>query len=87
MKIGVKVLPRKEVLDSQGRAVQKTLDHQGMAVKQCRVGRYVELEIDADSEEKAFLINTLEKDKISYDDCLRAKVFILKYTANNPPFT
>jgi len=44
-------------------------------------------QIDIDSEEKAFLINTLEKDKISYDDCLRAKVFILKYTANNPPFT
>ena len=46
MKVGIKVLPRKEVLDSQGRAVEKTLDHQGMSVKGCRVGRYVELEID-----------------------------------------
>ena len=53
MKVGVKVLPRKEVLDSQGRAVEKTLDHQGMAVQGCRVGRYVELEIDTDNKEEA----------------------------------
>lgn len=46
MKIGVKILPRPEVLDTQGRAVAKTLADHGKAVSQCRVGKYVEIEVD-----------------------------------------
>ena len=53
MKVGVKVLPREEVLDSQGRAVEKTLEHAGMTLKSCRVGRYVELDIEAKDEDDA----------------------------------
>ncbi|MCC7405554.1 MAG: phosphoribosylformylglycinamidine synthase subunit PurS [Bdellovibrionales bacterium] len=53
MKIGVKVLPRSEVLDSQGRAVEKTLAQHGKTVAACRVGKYVQLEIDAPTQEKA----------------------------------
>lgn len=53
MKVGVKVLPRKEVLDSQGRAVEKTLEHNGMTLNSCRVGRYVELDIDAENADAA----------------------------------
>lgn len=44
IKIGVKVMPRKEVLDTQGRAVENTLRQSGQAVSACRVGRYVVLE-------------------------------------------
>ena len=46
MKIGVKVLPKKDVLDSQGRAVERTLKHHGKALEHCRVGKYIELNIE-----------------------------------------
>lgn len=51
MKIGVKVMPRKEVLDTQGRAVENTLRGHGQKVTACQVGRYVVLDLpDADAE-------------------------------------
>ena len=53
MKVGVKVMPRKEVLDSQGRAVERTLKHHGQNLSQCRVGKYIELEIPETDEQKA----------------------------------
>lgn len=53
MKVGVKILPRTEVLDSQGRAVEKTLEHHGKTLNACRVGKYVQLDVDADSKEQA----------------------------------
>lgn len=53
MKIGVKILPRKEVLDSQGRAVERTLKHHGQNLNQCRVGKYVELDIAESDKQKA----------------------------------
>ncbi len=46
MKIGVKVMPRNEVLDSQGRAVERTLRTQGRELSNCRIGKYIELDID-----------------------------------------
>jgi len=53
VKIGVKVLPRKEVLDSQGRAVEKTLQQSGHKLSQCRVGKYIEIDVDEKDEQKA----------------------------------
>ncbi len=53
MKIGVKVMPRKEVLDSQGRAVERTLRTQGEKLSYCRVGKYVELDIEETDKDKA----------------------------------
>jgi len=53
MKIGVKILPRNEVLDSQGRAVEKTLQFHGRTVDACRVGKYVQLEINEATPDKA----------------------------------
>lgn len=44
---GVTVMPRKEVLDTQGRAVEETLRREGEPVVSCRVGRYVELRLKA----------------------------------------
>ena len=52
-KIGVKILPRPEVLDSQGRAVSKTLSHHNYSIEECRVGKYVELKFDGASESEA----------------------------------
>jgi len=45
MKIGVKVMPRKEVLDTQGRAVESTLRQAGRKLNACMVGRYVILDL------------------------------------------
>ena len=46
-------MPRKEVLDTQGRAVEETLRREGEPVVSCRVGRYVELKVKARSQDEA----------------------------------
>lgn len=46
-------MPRLEVLDSQGRAVAKTLEQHGRPVDEVRVGKYVELELNEKSEDLA----------------------------------
>ena len=50
---GVTVMPRKEVLDTQGRAVEETLRREGEAIVSCRVGRFVELKVKAASQKEA----------------------------------
>lgn len=54
MIVGVKIMPLKEILDSQGRAVEKIFDQHGKKVNHVRVGRYVELDLPANSQEQAF---------------------------------
>lgn len=49
----VTVMPRKEVLDTQGRAVEETLRRGGEPVLQCRVGRFVELKLKAENAQAA----------------------------------
>lgn len=49
MRIGVKIMPRKEVLDSQGRAVEKTLQAHGQPVSSCIVGKFIELDVEAEN--------------------------------------
>lgn len=53
MKIGVRVMPRNEVLDSQGRAVEKILRDNGHTVETARVGKYVILDFKGSSKEDA----------------------------------
>ncbi len=53
MKIGVKILPKSEVLDTQGRAVESTLTSHGRKVEQCRVGKYIQLDISETDQAKA----------------------------------
>jgi phosphoribosylformylglycinamidine synthase PurS subunit len=53
MKIGVKVMPRKEVLDTQGRAVENTLRQNGKQLNACQVGRYVVLDLPGEDKTKA----------------------------------
>ena len=50
---GITVMPRREVLDTQGRAVEETLKREGEPVISCRVGRFVELKISAPSVSEA----------------------------------
>lgn len=53
MKVGVRVMPRAEVLDSQGRAIKEMLHQQGKDLIDCRMGKYIELEVKAKSKEEA----------------------------------
>jgi len=44
----VLVRPKQGILDPQGEAVESALEHLGFAVSAARVGKVVELELDAD---------------------------------------
>ena len=48
MKATVLVRPKEGILDPQGEAVEDSLRHLGFAVAGARVGRVVDLEVDAD---------------------------------------
>jgi phosphoribosylformylglycinamidine synthase subunit PurS len=52
--VQVKVMPLKELLDPQGKAVMSGLKNLGLpAVTDVRVGKNIQLQVEADSEEKA----------------------------------
>ena len=54
MKIGVKIMPRDVILDSQGRAVEASLRSNGFAdVTDCRVGKFVELTLKNEDSRSA----------------------------------
>jgi phosphoribosylformylglycinamidine synthase subunit PurS len=47
MRATVLVRPKKGILDPQGQAVEDSLRHLGFAVAEARIGRVVDLEVDA----------------------------------------
>ena len=53
MKIGVRVMPRKDVLDSQGRAVERIISQMGMKISNCTVGKYIVLDLDFKNADEA----------------------------------
>jgi phosphoribosylformylglycinamidine synthase subunit PurS len=53
VKATVLVRPKPGILDPQGQAVETSLRHLGFAVAEARVGKLVELEVDADDETEA----------------------------------
>ena len=55
-KVAVKIMPRKEVLDSSGRAVSSLLKGRNIPVSDCRCGKYVELCIDEADTARALSI-------------------------------
>jgi phosphoribosylformylglycinamidine synthase len=50
MKATVLVRPKAGILDPQGDAVERALEHLGFAVSGARVGKVVDLEVNADDE-------------------------------------
>lgn len=60
MKWGIKILPREVLLDTQGRAVEDYLNQAEPAVNQCRIGKYIILDLKqndlATSKKKAIEI-------------------------------
>ena len=56
MKVKVVVTLKSGVLDPQGKAIQQTLNGMGFAnVKEVRQGKYFDIDIDEDDEQKAKL--------------------------------
>jgi phosphoribosylformylglycinamidine synthase PurS subunit len=52
--VQIKVMPLRELLDPQGKAVMSGLQNLGLnKVEDVRIGKNITLQIDADSEEKA----------------------------------
>lgn len=50
MKFAVKILPKPEVLDTQGRAVESTLQDHGFKLQSCKVGKYIVLDVEASDD-------------------------------------
>jgi phosphoribosylformylglycinamidine synthase PurS subunit len=53
VKIGVKVMLKPEVLDIQGRAVAENLERQGRHLEDCRIGKFIELNVASNNKEEA----------------------------------
>ena len=53
MKVSVLVRPKPGILDPQGEAVENSLRHLGFSVEAARVGRLVDLEVEATNEAEA----------------------------------
>ena len=52
--VQVKVMPLKELLDPQGKAVRGGLESLGLKeISDVRIGKHINLQIEADSEQKA----------------------------------
>jgi phosphoribosylformylglycinamidine synthase len=49
----VVVRPKQGILDPQGEAVETALEHLGFAVSAARVGKVVDLEVEADDPDQA----------------------------------
>lgn len=52
MKFALKILPKPEVLDTQGRAVQSALQSHGFKLDECHVGKYIVLEVPASNPQE-----------------------------------
>ena len=53
MRATVLVRPKRGILDPQGQAVESALEHLGFSVAQARVGKVVDLEVDASTADDA----------------------------------
>jgi phosphoribosylformylglycinamidine synthase PurS subunit len=50
----IKITLRKSILDPQGRAVEHSIESLGYKnIKDTRIGKYIELKLEADSEDEA----------------------------------
>ena len=53
MRLTVLIRPKDGILDPQGDAVRASLTSLGFSVRDARIGRLVDLELDTDDEERA----------------------------------
>lgn len=54
MKWGIHILPKPEVLDSQGRAILQSLKQEGFKVQNCQAGKYIVLDLQEADEKTSY---------------------------------
>ena len=66
MKAKVTVMPKQSVLDPQGVAVREAIRHHGMPeVKGVRIGKFMEIELDADGADAEQRLHEICRDLLS----------------------
>ena len=66
MKVHVVVTPKAAVLDPQGAAVREAMQHLGLPeVRNVRIGKYLEIEVDGDAGEVEPRLHQLCRDLLS----------------------
>lgn len=66
MKARVIVTPKAAVLDPQGAAVKDAMQHLGMSeVQNVRIGKYMEIELNADGSDVESRLHTICRDLLS----------------------
>lgn len=70
--VELKILPKKEILDVQGRALAQILKQNEKPVQECRYGKCIQLLMDIDNS------------KESYDQVIHQAKEIAKYVLFNP---
>lgn len=53
MIVGIKIMPREVILDSQGRAIENSMKNNGFQVHSVRAGKFLELNLPENNQEKA----------------------------------
>ena len=53
MLVGIKIIPKKEVLDVQGRAIADILSKKKYPVQSCSYGKFLKLNLNTDDSKKA----------------------------------
>ncbi len=53
MTIGVKIMPREVILDSQGRAIENSMKSNGFLIESVRAGKFLELKVSENNQERA----------------------------------
>ncbi|MCS6998103.1 MAG: phosphoribosylformylglycinamidine synthase subunit PurS [Aquificaceae bacterium] len=68
MKVKVLILPKKGLLEPEGRAVREMLRDEGFSVREVRVGKVVELEVEEGTDVRAiaekYLVNPLVEEYV-----------------------
>jgi phosphoribosylformylglycinamidine synthase len=68
MKVRILILPKRGLLDPEGRAVKEMLLEEGFKVKEVKVGKVVELEVEEDTDIRTlaekYLINPLVEEYV-----------------------
>ncbi|MCZ0931820.1 MAG: phosphoribosylformylglycinamidine synthase subunit PurS [Oligoflexia bacterium] len=72
IKVGCKILLKKEVLDTKGRALLKLLQKEDSSVKDCHYGKYIELNIDTKDSQQALKQAKLLAQKILHNDLIES---------------
>ncbi len=55
MKCGIKIMPREVILDTQGRVVGNFLQTKGFHVQDCRVGKFIEVDVKSEDKTQALV--------------------------------